>query len=132
MSYFNTLMAALGLAMITATAVAAADPVEGLWQTQADDGLYAHIAMKPCGAKICGTIERSFDASGQIKSPNTGKILVIDMVPSGGGAYKGQVWRPSNDKIYLGKMQLNGSSLQLSGCVAGGLFCSKQIWSRVQ
>ncbi|MFP7571223.1 DUF2147 domain-containing protein [Marivita sp. S2033] len=118
-----------GLAMIAGAAWA--DPVEGTWQTEVDEGNYAHVRMVPCGDMICGVIARSFNAQGEFKSPNTGKTLVINMVPQGNGKYEGKVWRPSNDKIYMGKMQVNGNSLDLSGCVAGGLLCSKQTWSRV-
>ncbi|MBY6068316.1 DUF2147 domain-containing protein [Leisingera aquaemixtae] len=118
---------ALGLA-----GAAAADPVLGVWKTQPDDGSYAHIQMAQCGAAVCGKIARTFNSEGEYKSPNIGKTLVIDMVPNGDGSYEGKVWRPSNDKIYTGKMDLAGSSLALRGCVAGGLICSKQTWTRVQ
>lgn len=118
---------ALGLA-----AAASADPVLGTWKTQPDDGSYAHVTMAPCGAAVCGKISRTFNAEGKDKSPNIGKTLVIDMVANGDGSYAGKVWRPSNDKIYIGKMDLAGSSLALRGCVAGGLICSKQTWTRVQ
>jgi uncharacterized protein (DUF2147 family) len=57
--------------------------------------------------------------------------LVIGMTPDGSGRYKGKVWRPSNDKIYVGKMDVSDKTLKLSGCIAGGLLCSKQTWSRV-
>ena len=88
--------------------------------------------MTPCGGAICGTIQRTFNASGEYKSENIGKQLVIDMKPDGSGKYAGKVWRPSNNKIYIGKMTVAGNSLKLSGCVAGGLLCSKQDWQRVQ
>ncbi len=48
-----------------------------------------------------------------------------------GGAYRGRVWRPSDDRTYIGKMRLNGDSVRLRGCVAGGLLCSGQTWQRV-
>lgn len=111
---------------------AMADPVNGIWKTQPDDGHYAHIKMAPCGSAVCGKIVKTFDGETEFKSKNIGKTLVIDMVPQGGGKYEGQVWRPSNDKIYIGKMQLSGNSLKLSGCIAGGLICSKQTWQRIQ
>ena len=110
----------------------AADPAVGVWKTQPDDGAYAHVKMTPCGGAICGTIQRTFNASGEYKSENIGKQLVIDMKPDGSGKYAGKVWRPSNNKIYIGKMTVAGNSLKLSGCVAGGLLCSKQDWQRVQ
>lgn len=111
---------------------AAADPVEGVWQTEPDDGSYAHITISPCGAAFCGVISRTFNGEGEYKSPNLGKTLVIDMVPNGEASYAGKVWRPSNNKIYIGKIQLNGDNLKLAGCIAGGLLCSKQSWQRVK
>ncbi len=112
--------------------IAMADPVLGTWRTEADDGAYAHVKMQPCGDKVCGVIARTFNAQGEYKSPNLGKMLVRNMEPQGDGQYEGRVWRPSNDKIYLGKIDLEGNSLRLRGCVAGGLFCAKQTWTRVQ
>lgn len=124
---------AVALAALAMSAGAAlADPVLGMWQTEVDDGAYAYVDMKPCSGKICGVIARTFNASGEYQSPNLGKTLVIDMVPGGGGSYSGKVWRPSNDKIYIGKMDLNGDLLKLRGCVAGGLICSAQTWKRLQ
>ena len=120
-------------AALAVTAGAAwADPVEGTWKTEVDDGSYAHISMAPCGANVCGTIARTFNAGGEYDSPNKGKMLVQNMKPNGDGSYKGKVWRPSNDKIYIGKMQVNGNTLVLKGCVAGGLLCSGQTWTRVK
>lgn len=124
--------AAVAVLALMAVPAFAADPAEGLWQTQVDDGAYAHVQLAPCGPAICGTIARTFNASGEYKSPNLGKQLVIDMMPQGGGRYQGQVWRPSNDKVYVGKIELNGNSLSLAGCIAGGLLCSKQTWQRVK
>lgn len=127
----KTLALTAALAALIGTA-AAADPVHGVWKTQPDDGSYAHITMAPCGVNTCGVISRTFNGSGEYKSENIGKTLVIDMAAQGGGKYKGQVWRPSNDKVYIGKMDLSGNTLALRGCVAGGLLCSKQTWNRVQ
>ena len=117
--------------MVSATAAMAADPAEGVWKTEVDDGSYAHIKISMCGSNVCGVIHRTFNGSGEYQSPNKGKTLVRNMKPEGGGYYSGKVWRPSNDKIYVGKMQLNGNKLQLKGCVAGGLLCSSQTWTRV-
>ena len=126
----RTIIAAIVGIGFAGTAMAA-DPV-GVWKTQPDDGAYAHVKMTPCGGAICGTIQRTFNASGEYKSENIGKQLVIDMKPDGSGKYAGKVWRPSNNKIYIGKMTVAGNSLKLSGCVAGGLLCSKQDWQRGQ
>jgi uncharacterized protein (DUF2147 family) len=126
------LSAALLAGLSGLATAAAADPVLGVWKTEADEGSYAHIRMQSCGAAVCGIIARTFNAAGEYASPNIGKTLVIDMAPQGEGYYTGEVWRPSNGKIYTGKMQLSGNSLALKGCVAGGLLCSKQTWKRVE
>ena len=111
---------------------AAADPALGTWQTEVDDGSFAYISMTQCGNAVCGTIARTFENGGtEYSSPNLGKQIVIDMVPQGGGEYEGQVWRPSNNKIYVGKMTVSGNALRLRGCVAGGLICASQNWARI-
>jgi uncharacterized protein (DUF2147 family) len=117
--------------VLLAGAAFAADPVEGVWQTQEDDGAYAHVTIAPCGAAFCGVISRTFKDGAEYQSENLGKQIVIDMVAQGDGTYDGKVWRPSNDKIYIGGIELNGDSMKLAGCVAGGLICKKQTWSRV-
>ena len=105
----RNILASLAALALSAGA-ALADPVEGVWQTQVDDGAYAHVTMSPCGSNYCGVISRTFNSDGEYKSANIGKQLVRDMSPQGGGKYEGKVWRPSNNKIYIGKMNLSGWS----------------------
>ena len=123
------LAAALSLG---AGAALANDPVTGTWRTQPDDGAWAEVQIAPCGAALCGTIRKTHNAQGEYASPNLGRQLVRSMVPKGGGRYEGEVWRPSNNKIYFGKIQLNGNELTLSGCIVGGLICSSQSWTRIR
>lgn len=123
---------ATAAALVVLAGAAAADPAEGIWQTQPDDGAFAFVQITPCGNAVCGTIIRSFNEQGEYDSPNHGRQIVIDMVPQGDGSYQGQVWRPSNDKIYTGNMTLNGDQLRLRGCVLGGIICASQNWVRVQ
>jgi len=118
------------VAVIGFAGAALADPALGTWKTQVDDGAYAHVKMSTCGAKLCGTIARTFNDTGEYKSANLGKKLVWDMTPAGGGAYKsGKVWQPSTGKTYKSKMSLSGNTLKVSGCV--GPICKKQTWKRV-
>ena len=120
-------------ACIALSAPALADhAVEGLWKTEVDDGAFAYVQISHCAEALCGTITRTFNADGEYRSPNIGRMLVIDMMPNGENRYRGQVWRPSNDKVYVGKMTHDGNSLKLRGCLAGGLLCSAQDWVRVQ
>jgi len=118
-------------AMISLAAPSLADPLEGRWPTDVDDGAYAIIEISPCGEAFCGVMVRSLKEGGEeYQSPNLGRQIVIDMVPRGNGRYNGKVWRPSNDKIYIGRMRLRGDSVRLRGCIAGGLLCSSQTWQR--
>ena len=120
----------LTLAVAIWAAPALADPVEGTWKTQVDDGAYAHIVIAPCADRYCGEITRTFNSDGEYKSKNIGRQLVWDMVAQGNGRYaKGKIWQPSTDKIFNSKMTLDGDTLFVSGCVA--ILCKKQTWSRV-
>ncbi len=128
------LMVAALLAL--APVAALADPVEGIWKTKPDDnGNFGHIQIGACGDRFCGTLVKSFDKSGkEMTSPNVGKRIVWDMQSEGGGAYgNGKVWSPDRDKTYNSKMQLNGDSLSVKGCVMGGMICRDGgAWSRVK
>lgn len=125
------ILALAAAAALSMASVAMADPVKGVWKTQVDDGAYAYVNIAPCGAKICGVISRTFNSGGEYKSPNIGKQLVWDMEPSGGKSYRnGKIWQPSTDKIYSSKMDLDGDTLFVKGCI--GPFCKKQTWNRVK
>lgn len=126
-----TRMLAAVAALLLGAGAALADPVLGTWQTEPDDGAFAHVRMQPCGDAICGTIARTFNAEGEYRSDTIGRQIVRGMVPQGDGRYEGRVWRPSNDRVYLGKIDLEGDRLKLRGCVAGGLICASQTWARV-
>ncbi len=126
--------AALMAGLWVAGAACAADPVEGVWQTKADDnGKYGHIEIKPCGAAFCGVLVRAFNADGTAEdSPNIGKKIIWDMVAEGGGFYDGgMIWAPDRDKTYTSKMTLTGDGLAVEGCV---LFICRDggTWERVR
>jgi uncharacterized protein (DUF2147 family) len=125
-----------GLAAVFAVlaTIATADPVEGLWQTKADDnGNFGHIQIKPCGAAFCGTLVKAFDSAGkEIDSPNVGKRIVWDMVAYGDGFYDdGKIWSPDRDKTYNSQMTLTGDSLAVEGCVLG-ICRDGGTWKRVK
>ena len=109
-----------------------ADPIEGLWKTQPDDGIFYHVQMKPCGGAFCGVFQKKFQNGSEVATDVIGKNAVFDMVPTGGGEYAGKAWKPSNGKTYNGSGKLSGNSLKIGGCVLGGLICSKQTWQRIK
>lgn len=125
------LMAMAATFSIGAGAAQAADPIYGLWKTEPSDGIYYHVDMGACGAKICGVFTKKFKDNKEVTSPAIGKNAIFDMVNRGGNAYVGSAWRPSNDKVYAGKGTLRGDSLTMKGCVFGGLICLGADWERI-
>ena len=117
---------------LMASAAMAADTIEGMWQTQADEGALAIVSIAPCGGAFCGTIVKSYKDGAEYASPNVGKQIVRSMKATGDGNYEGQVWRPANDKVYNGKASVAGTTMKLSGCVAGGLICKAQTWTKLK
>lgn len=128
---------AAGMAIASGLAsMAAADPAAGVWRTEpGDTGGYLHVAVAPCGAAVCGTIQAAFskDGSEQGDYEHKGKRMIWDMQGEGGGSYSGgKIWAPDSGKTYASKMSLSGKALTVKGCVAGGLICRGQTWTRVK
>ena len=127
----KTFALAAALALIAGGALA--DPVEGLWQTRADDnGNFGHVEIKPCGPAFCGTLVKAFDGAGkEIASDNIGRQIVWDMVASSDGLYDGgKIYSPDRGKEYRGDMTLSGNSLAVRGCVLG-ICRDGGTWKRV-
>ena len=127
----------LGLALGGLVAgAAAADPVAGIWRTaEGEEGGYLHVQIAPCGSAICGTINNAFDENDALSTDyeHLGKKMIWDMKAGGDGYYSGgKIWAPDSDKTYTSKMQLSGNSLEVKGCVAGGLICRGQNWTRIK
>ncbi|MGR3804263.1 DUF2147 domain-containing protein [Marinibacterium profundimaris] len=127
--------ALLALSWILAPGLLAADPVEGTWKTgEGEDGGYAHVSIAPCGDAFCGSISAAYEPGGRESKtyPHLGRQLIWDMRAEGGNRYGGgQIWAPDTGKTYLSKMELKGETLTVKGCVAGGLLCRGQDWTRV-
>lgn len=131
-------MRTFGVTLVAGLAFAgmamAADPVEGVWKTKADDnGNFGHIEIKPCGPAFCGTLVKAFDSAGaETDSPNVGKKIVWDMMATGDGNYEdGKIWSPDRDKTYSSYMVLQGDGLSVKGCVFG-ICRDGGTWTRVK
>ncbi len=113
-----------------------ADPVDGLWKTQpGETGGYLHVSIGSCGSAVCGTIDTAFDKDGNenLSYEHLGKQIIWDMIPDGASAYgDGKIWAPDSNKTYSSKMSLSGNDLTVKGCVAGGLICRGQVWTRIR
>ncbi len=108
------------VAFLFSSGMAMADPLEGLWRTTKDDnGKSGLIKVAPCGAKLCGTLIKSYDETGaEIDSDNIGRNIISETVARGGGSYTGKVYSPDRDKTYKSKLQMTGNTLKVRGCIA--------------
>ena len=107
-----------------------ADPVHGNWRSApGDDGVYLHVRISACGNRICGKITKVI---GKANPTSLGKSIIKNMKADGKGVYSGgTIWAPDRDKTYKSKMKLSGNKLKVSGCIAGGLICRGQTWTRL-
>lgn len=117
----RTIALATVAAIMSAGMAFAADPLEGFWRTAADDnGNSGLVHVQPCGAKLCGTLVKAYDASGkEIASENVGRQIISETVAKGNGNYAGRVYSPDRGKTYKSKLKLSGPALKVSGCVLG-------------
>lgn len=124
------LLAPLVFASLAAPAFA--DPAVGLWKTEPDrKNLTSHIQIATCGAALCGTVVKAFDAQGQaVQTANVGKRLFWDLKPASGGTYEGgTVYVPLLNVEARAKAKLSGNTLRVTGCK--GPVCDGQTWTRV-
>jgi len=121
-------------AILTASPVFAGDPSNGIWETAVSEetGSWLHVKVYDCDGLICGEILDAYTSDGKISEDyeHKGKPIIWNMQINGDGTYKkGKIWNPTNDKTYSSKMALDGTSLDVSGCVWG--LCQAQTWERV-
>ncbi|ASP22670.1 imidazoleglycerol-phosphate dehydratase [Antarctobacter heliothermus] len=120
------------LVFVSLAAPAFADPAVGLWKTEPDrKNLTSHIQIATCGAALCGTVVKAFDAQGNaVKTANVGKRLFWDLKPGSSGNYDGgTVFVPLLNVTANAKAKLSGNTLRVTGCKA--LVCDGQTWTRV-
>ena len=113
-------------------ALAAGDPIVGLWKTEPDrKDLTSHVKISACGNKFCGQIVSAYDQSGaQVQTPNVGKKLFWDVASEGDGKYGGgDFWVPLINVDVVPQMSLSGDTLTLHGCEK--LVCGHQTWTRL-
>jgi uncharacterized protein (DUF2147 family) len=135
------------LALAAAMPALAADPPIGVWLTK--DG-EAKVAIARCGAALCGAIvalKTPIDPDTgrpqtDVNNPNAalagrpliGVQIIIDMTPGAtADKWDGQVYNAEDGKTYSGSLTVTGpNTLDLQGCVLGGLFCKSQTWTRTK
>ena len=113
-----------------------ANDVFGVWKSEpSDEGAYIHVKIGPCesdAAKVCGKIIETFNGTGE--RDIVGRLIIENMEPDGENEWdNGTIWAPDDDETYSSEMELkNKNTLEVSGCVLGGIICRGQDWTRVK
>jgi len=135
---------AWGLAIVVIGPAFAADP-SGTWLTE---GGKSQIRLAHCGEALCGRIQwlkEPSDPTGKpkrdIRNPDPGKrnrpIIGVDILMGmkpgeAADQWAGDIYNPEDGKTYQARLTLQDArTLQVKGCVLGGLICKSQAWSRV-
>jgi uncharacterized protein (DUF2147 family) len=130
----QAILAAFGLALLALPAQAQSSDPSGTWLTQSGD---TRVRIAKCGAALCGIIVSSTYQK-DVNNPDpklrersmVGVQMISDIRPTGDG-FSGQLYNPQDGKTYTGKLKvMSPNTLQLSGCVLGGLICRSQTWTK--
>ncbi|MFD2738947.1 DUF2147 domain-containing protein [Sulfitobacter aestuarii] len=125
----------IGLAFITALPISATAQeamAHGVWKSTPDrNGLVVHVRTKPCGAALCGTVERAKDRRGYDKrSSAVGRKIIWDMKPASDGVYRGKLWERDRNRTLDARLSVEGNALRLQQCDDNG--CKDVIWTRLR
>lgn len=115
--------------LLSATPVHAYDQaLEGRWTNPKGT---VTIEVTRCGSDYCGKIVWASDEKRR-KGKKIRTQVLSELRPSGEGLYKGRVLEPkrgirgSATVLYLGP-----NTMQVKGCVIGGVICRRQRWTRL-
>ena len=128
-------------ALLLASPLLAAQPVEGRWVTEERDAV---ITIADCGKSLCGRITKFLvappqgvdqrDVNNRNSSLRNRKLLgmpVLTGFTEDGEEWRGQIYDPKSGKTYRSIIRrLNATTLQVKGCL--GPFCQTQTWKRAR
>ncbi len=104
--------------------------ITGNWLSEKnEEGKQISVEIYNCGEQICGKITNVHN------SDNTkiiGTEIIEGMSKKNEKKYSGgKIYAPDTEKWYKSKIKVKDeNTLKVSGCVAGGLICRGQIWTR--
>ncbi|MBY8978214.1 DUF2147 domain-containing protein [Rhodobacteraceae bacterium NNCM2] len=132
------LSAGLGALMVSQTllgAVADEADVSGVWRTEArSNGSYITVKIHPCNTDVLHRCGEVVGAHAGARPELVGERLLRGLKPQDDGTWSdGEIVSPKDGKAYRSKLRLiDSDQLEVLGCVAGGLICSGQTWTRVR
>lgn len=131
----SLILTVLGLGLLTGAARAQAQDPSGTYLSESGE---TRVRIARCGQAYCGTIVSVQGDAKDVNNPDAdqkgrslvGVQMISDIRPSGEG-FTGQLYNYKDGRTYSGKMTFAGKSMQLSGCVLGGLICRSQTWAKL-
>lgn len=128
-------LAALGLFLLIGAAGAQTLDPSGIYLSESGE---TRVRIAKCGQAYCGTIISVQGDAKDVNNPEAslrgrslvGVQMISNIQPSGNG-FTGQLYNYKDGKTYTGKLSFAGKSMQLSGCVLGGLICRSQTWAKL-
>lgn len=126
-----------GLSLLLPCAASAADP-QGEWL---DAHGLARIRIADCNGHLWGATVWEKEPGGldthnpdpaKRSRPTLGAPLLLDMKPvAGKDRWDGQVYDSENGKTYTASIRmLTATTLEIKGCVAFGMLCGGETWTR--
>jgi uncharacterized protein (DUF2147 family) len=109
-------------------------PVAGTWRNPSGS---VHIAIRPCGPKLCATVVAASDtAKADAARGGTrdliGTRLFDGLTPAGPNRWTGRVYVPDLDRSFNGEVVLvNRTAVGVKGCVGRNQLCMDPRWTRV-
>jgi len=132
MKQLTLALAAAATSLGVAAPAAAPVPIEGRW---ARGNMQIRIA--PCGQTLCGTVLRASDkqkarAEAGSGTDLVGATLIHHIRAVGPGRYTAKVFVADKNMNANGTIvQVSPDEINVKGCVAFGLFCKSQQWTRI-
>ena len=128
-------------ALLCATPLLAAQPIEGRWITAERDAV---ITIGECGSSTCGRITKFLVAPPQgldqrdVNNADTKlrqrKLLgmpVLTGFSEDAELWRGQIYDPKSGKTYRSVIRRKDANrLEVKGCI--GPFCQTQVWTRAR
>ncbi|MEM7669792.1 MAG: DUF2147 domain-containing protein [Pseudomonadota bacterium] len=121
--------------MVGAGAVAVAAEVTGVWRTEPrNSGAYITVEIHPCPVASMERCGRVVGAHGGARPELIGEDMLRGLKLQDDGSWSGgEIVSPKSGDAYRSNLHLLGPDrLKVEGCVAAGLICSGQVWTRVQ
>ena len=129
------MLSLIAMALAVAGQNAPAPPsVDGVW---ANPKGTVQVRTGSCGDKICGWIvwaspKAQEDARKKGVAQLIGTALLRSYRATDRGHWAGQVYVPDMQSAYYSTITLvDAETLNIKGCILGGLLCKAQVWRRV-